>query len=258
MRAFIDTEVTKGEVLASLAKHRKADRLVKGEYWENGRGCAIGCTIHDFRPGYENNHALYEPLFGIPCDLAHLKDNVFAFLSLEASQVWPERFMTAVPIGADLTWVTRQFVYWLLSGADSPISSWLDDPNIVAVRELCTRELAGDSPTQIEWNAAIYTAASAAGTAAKAAAKNSIWDADRNAAMVAVYATAKAANSATKAANSAAWATARAAEQAISEWGAEWTVASDAARSAARNAARDTAYEVMADKLIELIKQAPV
>ena len=61
----------KNATVATMAAHRKADRLVKGLYWENGRGCAVGCLIHG------SDHALYEPRFGIPQALARLEDTIF-------------------------------------------------------------------------------------------------------------------------------------------------------------------------------------
>ena len=212
MRAFVNTEVTKEEVLVSLAEHRKADRLIKGYYWRNGRGCAIGCTIHDFWPGAEDDCVVYESLFGIPYDLAYLEDGIFENLPHELSQVWPERFMTAVPIGANLTWVVREFVYWLLSGTDSPIAQWHDEPHIVIVRELQARELAGGDPPIQEELIAI--------SAASDAGNNAVDIIERGAARDAVR---------------------------IVKWvtnGTTWDK-------------RGTAYEVMADKLIEFIKQAP-
>ena len=62
MRAFIDTEVSKSKLLANLHEHQKADNITKDYYWFDGSGCAIGCTLHDYRPGEEDDHRLYEPL----------------------------------------------------------------------------------------------------------------------------------------------------------------------------------------------------
>ena len=220
MRAFSNTEVTKEEVLASLAEHRKADRLISGRYWENGRGCAIGCTIHDFRSGFENKHATYEPLFGIPRELAYLEDTIFEHLPSKVSQKWPERFMAAVPIGADLTFVAHRFVHWLLGGTDSPIAKWQDEPHIVTVRELYDRELAGDPPTQEEW-------------------EDTVKDLTKDATM----------NAAISAWSAATWATAK--STAI-----DVAIAAAWAANDAMNITTWSAHEVMADKLIEFIERA--
>src|SRR5712692_7450214 len=60
MKAFVDTTWTKSAIMKQLRKHAKADKIEKGYYWEDGKGCAIGCTIHS------GDHAEYEPRFGIP------------------------------------------------------------------------------------------------------------------------------------------------------------------------------------------------
>ena len=36
----------KKSTVATMAAHRKADTLVQGIYWENGKGCAVGCLVH--------------------------------------------------------------------------------------------------------------------------------------------------------------------------------------------------------------------
>jgi hypothetical protein len=32
-------------IIAELEAHRAADRLVKGQYWEGGKGCAVGARL---------------------------------------------------------------------------------------------------------------------------------------------------------------------------------------------------------------------
>jgi hypothetical protein len=48
--AFHNTTVTKPQILKQLRAHQKADDVVKGQYWQHGKGCAVGCTIHSSRP----------------------------------------------------------------------------------------------------------------------------------------------------------------------------------------------------------------
>ena len=96
MRAFVGTTVTKAAVLEQLRAHAKADEIIKGRYWEGGKGCAVGCSIHS------GQHAEYEPRFGIPQVLARLEDCIFEGLSNKKAKAWPVRFMSAVPEGADL------------------------------------------------------------------------------------------------------------------------------------------------------------
>lgn len=88
----------KAAVLAEMAEHRKADVLIQGVYWDNGRGCAVGCLTHD--PG--GGHAEYPTRWGIPEELAFLKDVMFDNLPDGEYQTWPERFLGAITPGAGL------------------------------------------------------------------------------------------------------------------------------------------------------------
>lgn len=89
-----DPEV-KAAILAQLKRHRAADEIVKGQYWCDGKGCAVGCTI------YSGHHAEYEPRFGIPQMLACLEDQIFDGLPNHEAQDWPIAFMAAIEPGAD-------------------------------------------------------------------------------------------------------------------------------------------------------------
>ena len=99
--AYHGNPALKASVLAEMAEHRAADALVKGVYWENGRGCAVGCLTHDPWGG----HAQYPVRWGIPEELAWLEDSIFENLPSGLAWVWPERFLAAIPTGADLSGV---------------------------------------------------------------------------------------------------------------------------------------------------------
>lgn len=107
-------------ILDQLARHREADEIIKGTYWHNGKGCAVGCTI------YGSEHVQYESQFGIPKMLALLEDRIFEGLSNAEAKQWPERFMGAVRPGADLSLVGWKFYYCLLT--DETINPSITDP----------------------------------------------------------------------------------------------------------------------------------
>jgi hypothetical protein len=103
----------KAALLAEVAKHVKADMLVKGTYGvENGtfKGCSVGCSIHSLnllsgkRMDYRDHRALANEL-GIPLSLAWLQDMIFEGLPEKESQKWPGRFYRAITPGADLSMV---------------------------------------------------------------------------------------------------------------------------------------------------------
>ena len=107
MLAFQNTTVTKPQIIKQLEVHAKADDFIKGTYWENGKGCAVGCTIHS------SEHIEYETRFGIPQMLARLEDCIFEGLSNGKAKAWPLRFMNAIKPGADLSTVGWEFQHRL-------------------------------------------------------------------------------------------------------------------------------------------------
>ena len=68
MLAYHNDPQLKKEILEQLQRHYDADEIVKGQYWENGKGCAVGCTLHT------DQHKEYETRFGMPVRVAHLED----------------------------------------------------------------------------------------------------------------------------------------------------------------------------------------
>lgn len=71
MKAFLDNPKIKTKYVKRVREHYKADEIVQGYYWENGKGCAVGCTIEG------NQHNRYETELGIPSELAYLEDALF-------------------------------------------------------------------------------------------------------------------------------------------------------------------------------------
>lgn len=84
--AFHGDKKIKHKYLSRVRQHRLEDEIIKGTYWENGKGCAVGCTLHS------SNHVAYETELGIPETLARLEDGIFEGLPLKESQEWPENF----------------------------------------------------------------------------------------------------------------------------------------------------------------------
>ena len=129
MKAYLDAPRIKSDILAILASHRAADEIVKGQYWENGKGCAVGCTVKS------SNHMAYETMFGIPVELARLEDQIFEGLPNATSMLWPERFMSAINVGADLSLVGWKFQWWLLT--DEIANPGINHPLVRDAVKLC-------------------------------------------------------------------------------------------------------------------------
>jgi hypothetical protein len=111
MLTFHGSQELKDQRIAQVRAHRLADQLVHGQYWQDGKGCAVGCTIHS------GEHMAYETELGIPVELAYAEDNIFERLGNGKAMLWPERFLQAIPVGVDLraTHVNKRYVLALLT-----------------------------------------------------------------------------------------------------------------------------------------------
>ena len=109
----------KAKYLRRVRAHAKADQIIQGTGWENGKGCAVGCTLHEY------NHAAYEKELGIPVALARLEDCLFEGQRNADAKKFPARFLSAIKPGADLSRVSWQFLHWVLTedlaGRDHPL-----------------------------------------------------------------------------------------------------------------------------------------
>jgi hypothetical protein len=247
MIAYHGRQSDKSAILAQLQAHHDADEIIKRRYWKNGKGSAVGCTLHS------SDHAEYEPRFGIPQMLAHLEETIFEGLPNDKAKDWPLRFMGAIRPGADLSLVGWKFLHWLLT--DETVNPGINHPSVKdAVAQVAQVIYAISKGEPINKDAAESAAESAESAAwsAENAARSAAWSAVGSAESAAW----SAAWSAVGSAESAAWSAENAAESAA--WSAE--SAAWGAAETAKNAkkAKETAYIAMSDMLISLIEQAPL
>jgi len=104
MKAYHNDPALKREYLARVMAHARADEIVHGQYWEGGKGCAVGCTIHG------SEHARYETVLGIPQALAKLEDTIFEGLQNGEAKKFPAAFLRSIKPGADLSLVQPRFL----------------------------------------------------------------------------------------------------------------------------------------------------
>jgi len=159
----------KEKYLNRVAEHRAADQIKKGFYWEGGKGCAVGCTIHG------SDHTKYEKELGVPTVLAILEDRLFEALPNERAKQWPEQFLTAIPVGADLSRVFPAFAVWLLTDpTHGAIQHAKDDAGVSAaiqgIADLFQKESDGQTVTTDEWDKALARARARALALARARA----------------------------------------------------------------------------------------
>ena len=201
MLAFHNDPKIKAKYLKRVKAHAKADKIVKGQYWEGGKGCAVGCTIHG------STHKKYEDELGIPESIARLEDTIFEGLPNELAMTFPVRFLEAIPVGADLSHVATMMQIFSLRDCRE---NALEDGKAVIdlVIEALEGEIHGEKTPKERWaelESAAKSAAESAAWSAKSAAKSAAWSA-RSAAESAAWSAAWSARSAAKsAAESAAY-----------------------------------------------------
>jgi hypothetical protein len=166
----------KAQVIAKIAAHRLADRIAKGAYVRNGGRttyCAVGCVLEDPNGG----HLRYEAEFGVPAELAYLEDAIFESLPDVLAIPWPERFMGAIPVGADLSYVWPRFAIWLMTDEKWGVAHTTNDERVKAI---CVR-VANGYQHDVDGNPLsdeeVETLAQAAWAARYAWAARAAWDA---------------------------------------------------------------------------------
>lgn len=117
--AYHGDPAVKAKYLMRVRAHAAADEIIHDTYWQNGKGCAVGCTLHS------SNHMGYEDELGIPVALGRLEDCLFEGLRSGEALSFPARFLESAKVGADLSRVSWQFLHWLLTeelaGRDHPL-----------------------------------------------------------------------------------------------------------------------------------------
>lgn len=142
MVAFHNDPAIQAKYLNRVEAHYRADEIVKGAYWSGGKGCAVGCVLHDSG----GNHFRYETDLGIPVQLAHLEDAIFENLPNSKAKDWPPAFMSAIPLGADLSGVWPRFAAWLMTDPVYGVEHTTADPEVKELcREVARRYLVGET-----------------------------------------------------------------------------------------------------------------
>jgi hypothetical protein len=251
MKAFHNDPAIKQKYIDRVKHHRQMDDIIKGQYGNkpNGRsgwrGCAVGCTIHG------NAHDKYETELGIPISIARLEDGIFEGLPEADFKEFPLAFLEAIPVGADLSMVTSQFLLWLLIDPQDGVIKFTEAGSaqyvsIENVGNLFKRRLGGNEPTEQEWHTAYAAADAYAGHDAAYAAA------------YAAYAAYTAADAAYTAADAAY--TAAAADAYAAAYTADAAAAAAAAYTADAAAGHDAGHarQKQRDKLQQLLANAPL
>lgn len=181
MLAYHNDPKIKSKYLHRVRAHRKADEIVQSYgYWKNGRGCAVGCTIHG------DTHKSYETELGIPEELAFLEDHFFENMKSAEAKEWPARFLKSIRPGANLSRVYDFWSAWNLEDPKDGVITLVSDkfPDIQRIiRETAQdcrdgRRVHEDKRAEAAEAARAARAAEAAGAAWAARAARAAWAAE--------------------------------------------------------------------------------
>lgn len=100
----------KAAAMERLREHRRLDEIAQGVYWNNGKGCHLGCLSHS----NNKSHEVTEKLFGLPLRVCHWLEVIFEGLPLDDSAEWVVSSSDAIPVGADLSLCHHALTAWLL------------------------------------------------------------------------------------------------------------------------------------------------
>lgn len=115
-----------------LARAR-GDVLAREHYGPTlGMGSPLGAVLDSLDGGHE----LYEHELGIPAVLADLEARLAHYLPPDEAERWPERFLQAIPVGADLALVWPRFAVWLLTDPDHGARRLADQSVCLAIERV--------------------------------------------------------------------------------------------------------------------------
>ena len=150
----------KDAVMDRLREHRRLDEIVQGVYFDDGRGCHIGCITH----ARNDTHSVAERLFGIEQRVGYWLEAVFEGLPKKDCAAWVLNGTESIPVGADLSRCHHQFGAWILGESGLLTITEANRKAIEGVRLLHERATAGLVVSQKEWESARSAARSAAWT----------------------------------------------------------------------------------------------
>ena len=120
LKAFHNEKSIKLKYVKRMSDHIKADELIHGEGWKDGKGCAVGCTLNRY------DHACYQNELGLPEWLARLEDSLFENMSIEKSKTFPLLMLQAIPIGVNLDKTYHKMQIYILELAKQNVKAEFD------------------------------------------------------------------------------------------------------------------------------------
>ena len=101
-------------LIQRMTEHAAHDEIIQGVGWDEGKGCFVGCCLHNY------DHSRFPDQLGWPEQLSHLCDAIFEALPNAKAKEFAVDVPNAVgEDGKDLSMVVPQWIYWTLSDEGS-------------------------------------------------------------------------------------------------------------------------------------------
>lgn len=109
MLTFKNDPAVAESVRRQMQAHYDADEIIRGTYWQEGKGCFIGCLTHD---NSLTNAELASDLIGWPTTLVCMAETIFEELSNSNAKDFARDLMLATPVGKDARLIPLKLVHW--------------------------------------------------------------------------------------------------------------------------------------------------
>jgi hypothetical protein len=147
MKTFSKTK--KQHYVKKMEAHAAADEIIQGSYWENGKGCHVGCLVDVKKDAW---HEELEKETGIPQALGYLFDRIFEGLPNGDAKLFARDTIKMVPPNTDLSNVVSKFLVWLMKDLQKYTKPRSDQRKALQnVRKLYERRLAGETVSDSEF-----------------------------------------------------------------------------------------------------------
>lgn len=147
-----------------MIDHEKADEIIQGKGWESGKGCFIGCSMHEY------NHKKFETDLNLPQWLGKLADRIFEGLPNSDAKKFAVNFYPAINVGANLEKIKIPMLIFIVESAREKTKNERSLKAIDGVLNELKKEVLDLEKLKIARRAAATAAATAAAYAAAAAA----------------------------------------------------------------------------------------
>jgi hypothetical protein len=169
--AFHNDKKVRSKYINRVKAHQEADEIIKGKYWEKGKGCAVGCTIEG------SDHDRYPTELGISWRLALIEDSLFENLPNGEAKKFPLQFLQAVQLGSDTELVYKKFVIWVLGDKKDGLVNVVKDEKqkdllnriLKLYKKSLTKEIKQSEWKKLADEASAYASASASAYASASA-----------------------------------------------------------------------------------------